>query len=137
EHCAEFALRRMVVRYRVGDDVYCRIRSWAKHQQVHKPGKFRYPTTGAPLEGDPPEISGDSSENSEHSHLLDTHIPITTRRERAPRTARSRTGARHSRPQPSDRRARLDPQGTPVYGETIQEAEARETTELAARESGS
>jgi len=31
-------------RYRVGDDEYSQIVNWKRHQQVHKPGKFRHPS---------------------------------------------------------------------------------------------
>lgn len=32
-----------IVRYAVGDDTFCTIPTWAEHQQVHKPSKFRHP----------------------------------------------------------------------------------------------
>ncbi len=34
---------KMVLVYRIGDDYYGSIRHWDRHQNVHKPSKFRYP----------------------------------------------------------------------------------------------
>ena len=118
--------------YTVGDETYARIINWTKHQLVHKPSKFRYPK---PLLETVPHSPGTSEGDSAALLPASPHPrhPLTTRRERrAPQEARSRNGAHHPRPQPSAASVRLDPQGTPVYGETQQEAEAREAAELAA-----
>ena len=64
-----------IVRYRVGDDVYCRIRNWNKHQNVHKASKFRYPTEGESLTPNSAEIPGTGSENSGTPHHLDSKTP--------------------------------------------------------------
>jgi hypothetical protein len=65
----ELSCAGMIVRYTVGDDTFCAIKSWKKHQQVHKPSKFRHPpmsqgvavavpeecrTVPAPLPASPP-----------------------------------------------------------------------------------
>jgi hypothetical protein len=74
------ALRKLdgagrITRFRVGDDTYCRIKSWAKHQNVHKASQFRYPTEGEPLIEDSAEIPGTSSESSGTPHHLDSKTP--------------------------------------------------------------
>ena len=43
--------RRISGRYRAGDDVFCRILNFGRHQRVHNASKFRYPQVGAPLTG--------------------------------------------------------------------------------------
>ena len=90
EHCAHLVRMKILTRFRVGDDVYCRIRSWDRHQLVHKPGKFHYPTSGTPLSEDSPEISELSPENGAPPRLLDTQTPIP------PSTARLRRRALRS-----------------------------------------
>lgn len=69
-------------RYRVGDDVYCRIVQFGKHQAVHNPSKFRYPQES---EADSVVDSGEGSSTTEDSgstpesfgspHILDSKIP--------------------------------------------------------------
>jgi hypothetical protein len=78
----------MIVVYTVGDDQFAAIRSWDKHQQVHKPSKFRHPkqpqgvtpavpespgTTPAPLHASPPPRHLDTK-TPRH---LDTQTPNT------------------------------------------------------------
>lgn len=64
-----------IATYAVGDDMYCTIERWDRHQAVHKPGKFRYPTDGQQVTVGSADISGDSPEISEHSHHLDSKTP--------------------------------------------------------------
>lgn len=40
----ELARSGRIIRYRVGDDEYVKIVNWDRHQNVHKPGKFRHPS---------------------------------------------------------------------------------------------
>lgn len=77
-----------IVCYQVGDDSYARIPTWKKHQQVHKPSKFRYPTQPKEVAA---KVPGDSSTGaalvpaSPPPRHLDTQTP-TKGAEPAPRT---------------------------------------------------
>ena len=51
------ALRQLVhadriERYAVGDEHYCHIVNWEKHQRIHNPSAFRHPAGGQPLSVD-------------------------------------------------------------------------------------
>lgn len=59
-------------RYRVGDDTYCRITSFSKHQKVHKPSKFRHPSSGQALT---PNSASPVPHYSGTPHILDSYTP--------------------------------------------------------------
>jgi hypothetical protein len=67
-----------IVVYDVGDDFYARIPTWKKHQQVHKPSKFRYPAQPKEVT---PLVPGDSGTSaaplpaSPHTRHLDSQTP--------------------------------------------------------------
>lgn len=58
--------KKILTIFRAGDDVFCRLSNFKKHQPIHKPSKFRYPSTGEALTWDGaalvPEQSGISPE---------------------------------------------------------------------------
>ena len=73
---------RRIARYEVGDDSYARILTWKKHQQVHKPSKFRYPkesqehtSDGAAPVRHSPGTGESAVPASPHPRLLDTQTP--------------------------------------------------------------
>lgn len=38
--------QKIICLFQSGDDLFCRIRSFTRHQSIHKPSKFRYPKEG-------------------------------------------------------------------------------------------
>ena len=64
-----------IVPYVVGDETFCRIVNWAKHQRVHKPSDFTYPTAGEPLTSWSAETPGTSAKSFPTPRILDTYNP--------------------------------------------------------------
>jgi len=64
-----------ITRYKVGDDTYCKIKKWDKHQKVHKPSNFRNPIEGQPLTENSAEDYRTTPELSVTPHHLDTKTP--------------------------------------------------------------
>lgn len=70
------ALRRLaaagrIIRYRVGDDTYCEIPTFPKHQKVHNPSKFFHPKRLLGVLVDTPESLASPPEDLGISHGLD------------------------------------------------------------------
>lgn len=53
-----------IVRYTVGDDTFAKIARWSKHQQVHKPSKFRHPSLAQGVALPVPDKCGTSAGDS-------------------------------------------------------------------------
>lgn len=70
---------KRIRRYHVGDDAYCRIVNFQKHQAVHKPSKFRYPKESqADTKEESPQCGTGGSpvqETPGTPHILDTKTP--------------------------------------------------------------
>jgi hypothetical protein len=69
-------------RYKVGDDTYCTIVHFERHQKVYHPSKFRHPPApqqdSAPASADRPsstETLGSPPESLGSPHILDTKTP--------------------------------------------------------------
>lgn len=75
----QLAVEKRIERYTVGDDEYCLIVNFDKHQAVHKPSLFRHPrplqrVTESEDDG-LRHLPGTSSENGRTPHILDTQTP--------------------------------------------------------------
>jgi hypothetical protein len=88
-----------IVCYTVGDDTYCRIPTWKKHQQVHKPSKFRYPSMP---QGDTPITPGDSGTSAAPlpASPPPRHLDSQTPRHPTKGADKPRNGKRPSEPAP-------------------------------------
>lgn len=77
--------KKILTIYKAGDDVFCRLANFKKHQPIHKPSKHRNPSTGQPLtwdsEGAVPEIPGDSEAPPVNSTPRNPCISISAARE--------------------------------------------------------
>lgn len=69
----------MVDLYQVVDDVFAKIRSWDRHQTVHKPSKFRYPNISQGVALNSAALSPEgclTSSEIPNAIVLESHNPI-------------------------------------------------------------
>src|SRR6266516_4879675 len=91
--------------YQAGDELFCQVVNWARHQQINKPSKFRYrehyAKQGKEFTEVVPEWCGTSEGGDRHSpppRLLDSETPreSTTSRRCASRDGEQRLRRRRS-----------------------------------------